>query len=181
MQDDSQDQPPSGISKTRRKRDMHELQALGERLVELRKDQLATLDLPEKLLDAVKDAHVITRHEARRRHLQFIGRLMRDVDPEPIREKLREWDGQSSGQTALLHRAERWRDRLIEEDQAVPAFAAELGARGAQVNWQALRTQVREAKKEREENRPPRHYRELFRQVRELLEPAAKDDEGTVE
>ncbi len=168
MQDD--DLPPSGTSKTRRKKDMHELQALGERLVTLNREQIEALDIPEALREAVEESHSITKHEARRRHMQFIGRLMRDVDPEPIREKLREWDGQSTEHTALLHRAERWRDRIIEDERAVQEFAAELGPRGAQVNWQALRTQAKEARREREANRPPKHYRELFRDIRALLE-----------
>jgi ribosome-associated protein len=181
-----QDDQPTEISKTRRKREMHELQELGQRLVDLNKSQVAALDLPEDLREAVADAQIITKHEARRRHMQYIGRLMRSVDPEPIREKLREWDGQSSAHTALLHRVERWRDRLIEDENGAQEFARELGARGAQVNWQALRTQAREARLEREQNRPPRHYRELFRSVRALMESkvqggADDGDEGAVQ
>ena len=171
MRDDSEPPEPTVISKTQRKREMHELQALGERLVELNKGQVEALKLPEDLHEAVNEAHAITRHEARRRHMQFIGRLMRGVDPEPIREQLRIWDGQSTSHTAFLHRVERWRDRLIEDEQATQEFSAELGARGAKVNWQALRKQAHEARLEREQKRPPKHFRELFKQIRELLEP----------
>ena len=87
--DDDEDGDGS-VSKTRRKQEMHELQALGERLVELNNRQLQALALPEDLHEAVMDSRAITKHEARRRHLQFIGRLMRSVDAEPIREKLKE-------------------------------------------------------------------------------------------
>jgi ribosome-associated protein len=84
--------PPEGApprpSKTERKRAMHELQALGEELCGVDPAWLAELALPESLADAIERARGITRHEARRRQLQFIGRLMRDVDPEPIRAAL---------------------------------------------------------------------------------------------
>jgi len=73
-------EPPS---KTRRKQEMHALQDLGEALVALDPQRLASLDLPERLTDAIKLARTVTRHEARRRQLQYIGRLMRDVDAEP--------------------------------------------------------------------------------------------------
>ena len=158
------------ISKTRRKREMHDLQALGERLTGLNAAQLGALDLPEDLRDAVLESHHLTKHEARRRHMQYIGRLMRSVDPQPIRDKLLEWDGQSGAHTALLHRVERWRDRLVEDENAAQEFARELGARGAQVNWQALRSQAREARAERAQQRPPRQYRELFKLIRGLME-----------
>jgi ribosome-associated protein len=158
------------ISKTRRKRDMHALQELGERLAGLNRAQVESLDLPEDLRDALLEAPTLTKHEARRRHMQYIGRLMRAVDPEPLRERLRQWDGQSSAHTALLHRVERWRDRLVEDENAAQELAQELGARGAQVNWQALRTQSREARLERQQNRPPKHYRELFRLIRDAME-----------
>jgi len=181
-----QEHDPDVISKTRRKREMHELQELGQRLVELSKSQLNSLVLPEELRDAVTDAAIINRHEARRRHMQYIGRLMRNVDPEPIRAKLAEWDGQSGAHTALLHRAERWRDQFLENDKALQEFALELGARSAQVNWQALRNEVREARRERELGKPLKHYRELFRQIRALMnpddkKPDAETDEGAEE
>jgi len=165
MQEDSPE-----ISKTRRKRDMHDLQALGERLTELNRAQVDALNLPEDLRDAVLETQILSKREARRRHLQYIGRLMRSVDPQPIRDKLQEWDGQSSSHTALLHRVERWRDRLVEDENAAQEFALELGARGAQVNWQALRNQAREARLERQQNRPPKHYRDLFKLIRGLME-----------
>ena len=99
-------------SKTRRKKDMHELQALGERLVELSSAQLAQVDMPDDLRDAVLEARRITGREGRRRQLQYIGRLMRDIDPAPIRAKLDEWHGQSREATAQMHAIERWRERL---------------------------------------------------------------------
>src|SRR5258706_6864069 len=103
-------------SKTELKRVMHELQALGERLIGLNPEQLAAIALPENLHEAVEQARRITKHEARRRQLQYIGRLMRDVDPEPIREQLKVWDGGSIEETARPHRIERLRGKMVEDD-----------------------------------------------------------------
>jgi ribosome-associated protein len=160
-------------SKTQRKRAMHELQALGERLVELNSGQLAAIALPEDLREAVERARRITKREARRRQLQYIGRLMRSVDPEAVREKLKAWDGVSAGETARLHRIERWRERLIEDDGALGALA---GAHPG-IDTQRLRALVRNTREERKSGRPPRNYRELFRALRDIIpEPQTASD-----
>lgn len=153
-------------SKTRRKKDMHALQDLGEALVGISAEQLASLDIPESLREAVAQAKRINKHEARRRQMQYIGRLMRDVDTTPIRDKLDELQGRSHGATAALHRAERWRDRLLEDDGAFTLFAQEYPT----ADLQALRACVREARKERESQRPIRHFRELFKLIRQIDE-----------
>jgi ribosome-associated protein len=153
-------------SKTRRKKDMHALQSLGESLVELSALQLAQVEMPEELRDAVVEARRITGHEARRRQLQFIGRLMRDVDPAPIRARLDEWRGQSREATAQLHAVERWRDRLIADDDALTEFARAHPA----ADLQALRAAIRETRRERAAERPPKHFRELFRLLREAMQ-----------
>jgi ribosome-associated protein len=162
-------------SKTQRKRAMHELQALGERLVELNPEQLAAVALPEYLHDAVEQARHITKHEAKRRQLQYIGRLMRRVDADPIREKLKAWHGVSAEETARVHRIERLRDELLEEDGAMGALAhAHPG-----IDTQYLRTLVRKAREERSADRPPRAYRELFRALREIVaQSGVADDAG---
>ena len=161
------------VSKTQRKREMHDLQELGERLVELNNKQLATLPLSEDLLDAVRDSRTITKHEARRRHLQFIGRLMRNIDPEPIREKLREWDGVSREATAEQHQLERWRMRLMDDEgalaQYIAANQAALGPSG-HLDTQQLRVLIRKAKEERELGRAPRYFRELFKELKRIAD-----------
>jgi ribosome-associated protein len=170
-----QDKP----SKTRRKKDMHVLQDLGERLVELSPAQLAEIELPESLRDAVEDARSITKHEARRRQMQFIGRIMRDVDPAAIREQLARWDGQSREATRELHEIERWRERLIDDDAALTEFAA----RFPRCDLQAIRTLIRETRREATliaagEAKPRKHYRELFKMIREVV-PVAPEGAGT--
>jgi ribosome-associated protein len=161
-----QDESGHVVSKTRRKRDMLDLQALGVRLTGLNDAQLAGLDLPEDLRDALIEARRITRHEARRRHLQYIGRLMREVDPAPIRERLSQWEGQSRQATATQHRVERWRDELLADDAALAGFlAVHPGA-----DSQHLRSLIRSVREDRAGGRAARQYRELFRELKRIVE-----------
>ncbi len=153
---------------------MHELQSLGERLVGLNPDQLASVGLPEDLREAVIEASRISSHEARRRHMQYIGRLMRDVDPAPIREKLAVWDGRSREHLAREHEIVRWRERLLEDDAAL----TELAGLHARIDVQHLRNLVRNARAERDAKRPPKSYRELFRALRAGIFPAAAAEPG---
>lgn len=159
-------------SKTELKRQSAELQDLGEALLTLRADLYAALDLPQNLRDAVAQARRITAHEGRRRQLQFIGKLMRQVDPEPIRQAIaRQKDG-SAAETQALHQAERWRDELIASDDAFTRFMAEHPGTDAQ----ALRALARQARKDARPARPgeaPRHgraYREIFQMVRQAAD-----------
>lgn len=175
---------PEKPSKTRRKKNMHELQDLGERLVELSAAQLAAIELPEDLREAVEEARRIRAHEGKRRQMQFIGKLMRDVDASPIREQLARWDGQSREATREHHEIERWRDRLIEDDAALTEFAS----RHAGCDVQAIRAAIRESRRENTliaagGDKPRKHYRELFRLVREVVTGGkrAPEDESTSE
>lgn len=153
-------------SKTKRKQAMLELQALGAALVELAPARLEAMSLPDPLARAVQDARKITSHGARRRQMQFIGRLMRDVDPEPIRAALERMAGSSRAAAAKQKQLERWRARLLEDDAALTEFAREHPA----ADMQALRALIRNARKELAEERPPRAQRELFRALRETEE-----------
>ena len=163
-----QDEP---TSKTRRKKDMQALQDVGAELVELNEQQLATMQLPESLLAAVQEARRLSKHEAKRRQMQYIGRLMRDIDAAPIRDKLEEWKGQGREHTAQLHALERWRDELMAGDPALARFLGEYPG----ADSQQLRTLIRNARREQAGALPPKSYRELFRVLREMTtrEPAA--------
>ena len=112
-------------SKTRLKREMEALQALGETLVALDNARLAQLALPERLVDAITLARGITKHEARRRQMQYVGRLMRDVDPAPIRAALERWDSVPRAEKARFAALERWRERLLDDAASLDAFVAE--------------------------------------------------------
>ena len=112
-------------SKTQRKKQMHDLQALGAALVELNDRELASVEMPERLRDAVHEARRVTKFEARRRQLQYIGKIMRDVDPEPIRSRIAAFRAVSTAHTSRLHLIERWRDRLLESDEAMTELMRE--------------------------------------------------------
>lgn len=143
---------------------MHELQALGAALVQLPESAVSAIAIPDHLAAAVREARRITSHEGRRRQLQYIGKLMRDVDPEPIRRALDEREGRSAQARAQQISLERWRTRLIEDEGALTGFAA--AHPGADL--QALRTLIRNARREIAQAKPPRAQRELFRMIREL-------------
>ena len=143
---------------------MHELQALGAELARLSEAQLESIELPEELREALLEAKHITSHEAKRRQMQYIGRLMRGLDPAPIRARLGEIEGNSAQATARHRRVESWRERLLGEDQALTEFAAEHPG----ADLQALRTLIRNARKEAGAGKPPRAYRELFRVLKAI-------------
>ncbi|MFZ5556183.1 MAG: ribosome biogenesis factor YjgA [Pseudomonadota bacterium] len=157
--------PDATASKTQRKRDMHALQELGATLTELSAERVDALTLPEDLAEALHEYRRIKAREARRRQLQYIGRLMRDVDPVPIRERLAAWKGESSRHTAWLHELERWRDRLVTDPEAI----TELKARHPGADSGRIRQLARNAAGDRNAGRAPRAYRELFRELKLLI------------
>jgi ribosome-associated protein len=166
--DDLEGTAASGVaerpSKSQKKRDMHALQALGAALVDLAPARLARIEMPEELRGAVRAAQGMTKHEARRRQLQYIGRLMRDADPAPIRAALDALNGANAEETARQHRLERLRERLLADETAL----TEIGAAHPGADLTRLRQLRRNALKEQAEGRPPRAYSELFRTLREL-------------
>ncbi|MDO8465171.1 MAG: ribosome biogenesis factor YjgA, partial [Gallionella sp.] len=123
------------------------------------------LDIPENLRDAVREMKNINKFGAQRRQLQYIGKLMRDVDPAPIIAKLNAWKGYSQQHTAYMHQLERWRDRLLESDSAL----TELLADHPQTDVQRLRALIRNAQKEQEAGKPPKNYREIFQVLKEII------------
>jgi ribosome-associated protein len=153
-------------SKTRRKQESHDLQSLGEALLELPDDHLAALGLGEPLVDAIRAGRRIKAHEARRRQMQLIGKLMRTADVELARAAVLERQLGRARDSLALHQAERWRAELIADDSATTRFAAEH----AGADLQRLRALVRNARKDAAnapEQRSGRAYRELFQFIRE--------------
>ena len=158
--------PPS---KTQLKAEADEKQALGEALLTLRTDLMARLSLPDKLLDALKEARRITNFEGRRRQMQFIGKLMRPLDTEPIRAAIDEQANGSADLTLALHLAEQWRDKLIASDDALSQWLTAY----PDTDSQQLRALIRQARKDiakpETPGEAPRHgksYREIFQLVK---------------
>lgn len=165
-EDEAEEPRYSGPSKSQLKRDMLALQDLGAQLVKLNKERLAQVDIPEDLRAAVKEAQKIRSHGALRRQMQYIGKLMREVDPAPIQAKLDGWEGKSNEENARFHAMERWRDRLIADEQAFALFMDEH----PHTDTQQLRALIRNARKEQLNNQPPKSSRALFRLIREIIE-----------
>jgi ribosome-associated protein len=166
---DGADESTERVSKTKRKQEMHELQALGAELVELSEGVLGAMQIPDALRAAVMAAKRITAHEGRRRQIQYIGKLMRDVDPAPLREQLDALTGSSAAEAARHRRLEALREKLLANDTALTDYVA-LHPRA---DLQELRTLIRNARKEQKEGRPPRAFRELFRLLKSLDAPTA--------
>jgi len=168
-------------SKTDLKRESAELQALGEALLALRAGLLDKLDLSDKLKDAIEEAKRITNFEGKRRQMQFIGKLMRGLDAatlDSVRAVLDEQNRGPAQETAALHDAERWRDRLIADDDALGGWIETHPGTDAQ----QLRALIRQARKDIKAGPPgeaPRQgkaYREVFQLVRAQLSVHGTDD-----
>ncbi len=163
-QDDQQDEDADfGPSKSQKKRESTALQDLGVELVKLSKDRLSKMDLPERLYQELLEAQRLTANGAIRRQMQFIGKLMRDVEVEPIMEQLSVIRGESSAAKAEFHLLERWRERLLEDDGALTEWLA--GHPDADI--QQMRQLIRNARKEAAESKPPKSSRQLFRLLRD--------------
>lgn len=174
-------------SKTDLKRESDELQKLGEQLLTLRSGLFARLDLPEKLVEALGEMKRITNFEGRRRQSQYVGKLMRGLEEDQlraIREALDEQHKGSARDAMALHEAEKWRDDLIANDEAVQRWIAQRPG----TDTQQLRALVRQARKEAPAAdadavsrglapRQGRAYREIFQLVKQELTREDGDDD----
>lgn len=171
------------VSKTKRKQAMQDKQDLGRALVELPPDRLKRLlgkvELSETLSGALLEYQRLPKREAQRRQLQYIGKLMRDVDPAPIQAALDVVNGASAAENAKLHRRERLRTLLLENEAVA---LADIAAHWPQADLTHLRQLRRSALKEQEQNKPPKSYRAIFQVLKELEEGGAAaatgDDAG---
>ena len=169
-------------SRTQQRGEALEIRSLAEKLVALPAAQLARLPIPEDLMPHIVETQRITSHIAHKRQLQFLAKQMRreeDEVLEAIRDAMDEGGEAARRETALLHQAEQWRDRLLADgDDALAALLEEFPT----ADRQKLRQLVRNAIDERAKNKPPRAFRDLFREVRELLASTdTQDDEAAAE
>lgn len=155
------------VSRAELKRDMQELKDMGERLMEMKPSMLDKLPLNERLRAALDESKRIKSHNARKRHLGFIGKLMQNQDVEPIKELLAHLDASSAEFNRRCHQLERWRDRLTSGDKNV---LAEYLEQYPEADHQRIRQLVRNAKKEADHQRPPAAARKLFKYLREVDE-----------
>lgn len=178
MSDDSKNSAPNSsdddpineeeaVSKSQLKREMLALQALGEALVDMPDKELATIPVPERLMDQINLARKINHHGGKKRQLQYIGKLMRSFDVSAIQKA---YNDLQTGRKALareFHQLEEWRDKLIA--QGAPAIE-ELLEKYPNGNRQQLRQMVRQAQKEQSQEKSPAASRKLFRYIKALEE-----------
>ncbi|MDX1466866.1 MAG: ribosome biogenesis factor YjgA [Halomonas sp.] len=151
-------------SKSQLKREMQSLQRLGEQIIAMSDAQRARFPLSDDLLAAVEETGRIKAREARRRHMQYVGKLMRGEDLDGIQAVFDEIENEKLRRDHAFHRLETWRDRLIDEgDDAVEAFVVEF----PDVERQALRQLIRNARRERDQGKPPTNARRLFKLIRD--------------
>ena len=154
------------VSKSEIKRDAEELKRLGAELVDLGKNALDKIPLDERLRAEIELAQRIKK-EGRRRQLQLIGKIMRSMDVEPIRQALDKLKNRHNQQVALFHKLEALRDRMIEQgDDAM----TDVIALYPHADRQQLRSMIRNAQKEKAANKPPKSARLIFQYLRELAE-----------
>ena len=154
-------------SRTRLKKEAEALQKIGAKLAALSDEQLRRINLPTSLIEAVTAIRTMRSHGARRRQLQYIGALMRHVEVSPIEQALMDIDQGAYRQAKEFQRIEQWRDRLVEGDDEA---YTEILERFPRANRQRLGQLVRSARKERQNNKPPKSYRNLFRYLRALAD-----------
>lgn len=158
--------PVEKPSKSQDKQEAQDLQKIGEILVDLPESQLMTLPLPSILLDAIMHARSVTRHEAKRRQLQYIGKIMRKIDAEPIKIALKKMQTRHASATESFHEVEEWRETLIAKgDDAISTFLDTH----PEADRQQLRQLVRKAQFDRKQEKKSGGELALFKYIRELL------------
>ena len=163
-EDDVQDE---WVSKSQRKRDCDAQQKIGDRLLKLPPDQLALIDLPTELEDALKEAHRIRSNSALKRQRQYLGKIMRTVDSAKIKSQLDAVIHRNDTNTAQFKKLEKWRDRLIENDNQV---LGEIIRELPDLDRHHVHNLVRQAVKEASAEKPPAASRKLFKYLREMTE-----------
>ena len=161
-------------SRNELKQQMQDLQELGEAVASLPVDRLDKLKIDERLRDAIDELRRTRSFEGKRRQIQYIGKLMKHENPEPLREAVASFRVGSATDTLALHQAEYWRDQLLAGDDALANWVKEYPA----TDVQQLRSLVRAARKDKLEpgERHGRAYRDLFKLVKEQLQSASHAD-----
>lgn len=157
------------VSKSEIKRDAEHLKQLGANLIALNAAHLEKIPLDDNIREAILLAQRL-KLEARRRQIQYIGKLLRNIDPEPIQEALDKVENRHNQQLALLHKLELIRDQLVSQgDVALNPLLEDY----PKLDRQHLRNLIRAAQKEKEANKPPKNYREIFQYLKSVIVESA--------
>ncbi len=156
------------ISKSEKKREAHSLQKLGEKLLKLSREQVRKINIPDEILEELNLARTIKSREGLRRQIQFIGSLMRKIDSDPIQQAIEQLEQGDYMKALEFKETEQWRDELISGNNEL---LEEILGNHAIADRQQLSQLVRNARKEVENNKPPKSTRALFRYLREIRSP----------
>ncbi|SMF08563.1 ribosome biogenesis factor YjgA [Desulfovibrio gilichinskyi] len=167
---DEEEEEYSGPSRSHKKREMTKLQKLAEKLMELGPESLKKSGLPRYFIDEVLEAKAITAHEAKRRQTQYLGKLMREIETQPVIDFLNDVEFGNSEDNMRFNMLEKWRKRLIEGDMTMLDELMELHPNAER---QRIAQLARNAKKEIDSGKPPKSSRALFKALREVVESAS--------
>jgi ribosome-associated protein len=156
---------PVLVSKSQRRRDALEIKSLAHELINLSQSKLGQVPLDEMARAAIMEARKMSSNGARKRQLQYVAKLLRRDDPEPILQAFEKFESEAREITGRQHRSEAWRDFLLEEGD--PAIGELIRQRPGS-DTQAIRQLVRNASREVARNKPPVSARSLFRILREM-------------
>ena len=159
------------VSKSQKKRECDALQRISDKLLKLKPDELALIDLPADLEDALNEAHRIHSNSALKRQRQYLGKIIRSCDSEKIEKQLNTVIHRNDTNTAQFKKIERWRDRLIDNDKQV---LGEIIQQHPALDRQYVHNLVRQATKEESANKPPAASRKLFKYLREISGTSAE-------
>lgn len=169
------DEEGNWVSKTQRKKECDEMQALGEKMISLGKDKLAQIHMEDELRHAIEEAQRMKSNGALKRQRQFIGKLIRNMDAESLQTQLEKILHRHDLHNAEFKRMEKWRDSMIEAgDDGLNAFMQHY----PQADRQYLRQLIRNVDREKKNNKPPAAYRAIFKYIREVAEQADQNDQS---
>lgn len=167
----SEPQKPDDESKSQRKKDMIALQKMGESLIQLTTEQLVAIELPENLLTAIKHMKSLSANEAKRRQMQYIGKMMRHIDVEKIKQALKQKELSHKKETAQFHYVEEWRTKLLTQgDDSLNSFLIDY----PQADRQQLRQLIRNAQQDRRNDKNTGAEKTLFKCLKTIIENVPK-------
>jgi len=164
---ESYDEDENWVSKTRRKHECDDMQELGEKMITLNKEELSKINMDDELRRAIEEAQRMKSNGALKRQRQYIGKIIRNLDDETLEPQLNRILHMHDIHNAEFKRMEKWREAMMEGgDDVINNFMEQYPL----TDRHHLRQLIRNAKKEKQNNKPPAAYRQIFKYIREISE-----------
>lgn len=169
------DEDDNWVSKTQRKHECDDMQGLGEKMIALNKEDLASIHMDDELRRAIEEAQRMKSHGALKRQRQYIGKVIRNLEDDTLEPQLNRILHKHDIHNANFKRMEKWRDAMLENgDEAINGFLEQY----PDADRHHLRQLIRNAKKEKLNNKPPAAYRQIFKYIREIGDQAFDNGEN---